>query len=256
MPIYTGGSAYGNYGAYEKCHIGPVEVMKIGETVIWAGRFQDMDGDLDWDMRIKLNDSFALRPGVRLVTADGGAEKLLSPEVTSLTYPPTLYIDWEDFSAPPLDREWWQALIGDLEKMGPAGVALYCQGGHGRTGTALAILASLSGQTEGEKGDCVSWVRRHYCHEAVESFTQIDYIQEITGEEITSQPTSQIKWREKEAMKSKGIDPKLGYDPTQYALATTWENPREVTKIGPETTMFNKNASKAAVQTLKKGHKR
>jgi len=55
-------------------------------------------------------------------------------------------------------------------------VLVHCMGGHGRTGTALAILLGLSGAM---KKDPVAWLRKHYCEEAVETKKQIEYIQSL-----------------------------------------------------------------------------
>ena len=59
----------------------------------------------------------------------------------------------------------------------------YCQGGHGRTGTALAIIGALSNCIP-PGVDPVAEVRRRYCDLAVESAAQIEYIEAITGREV------------------------------------------------------------------------
>jgi hypothetical protein len=48
-------------------------------------------------------------------------------------------------------------------------VEVGCLGGHGRTGTALACLAILTGHPPGE---AVAWVRANYCADAVETAEQ------------------------------------------------------------------------------------
>ena len=48
-----------------------------------------------------------------------------------------------------------------------------CLGGHGRTGTALACLAILTGHPA---ADAVAWVRANYCPEAVETVGQEAFI--------------------------------------------------------------------------------
>ena len=52
-------------------------------------------------------------------------------------------------------------------------VELGCLGGHGRTGTALAYLAVLSGLPA---GDAVAWVRANYCSEAIETPDQANFV--------------------------------------------------------------------------------
>ncbi len=48
-------------------------------------------------------------------------------------------------------------------------VEVGCLGGHGRTGTALACLAVLTGTPANE---AVAWVRANYCAHAVETEAQ------------------------------------------------------------------------------------
>jgi hypothetical protein len=52
-------------------------------------------------------------------------------------------------------------------------VEVGCLGGHGRTGTALACLAVLSGHPG---GDAVNWVRANYCSDAVETPEQEAFV--------------------------------------------------------------------------------
>lgn len=190
------GIAYGTSGlsqGWEECHIGPVDVMDIGGSVIWAGGWAEMDGDLTWALRLRL----AIRAfsSYSLVSADAKAKALLPdhPELFAISYPPTITLDWPDFGTPALGREWWTGLVQAFHDLPPeSNIAVYCEGGHGRTGTALAILASLSGQVP-DTMDSVGWVRRNYCKEAVESIAQVRYIEEITGETVRSQPTSYLK---------------------------------------------------------------
>jgi hypothetical protein len=57
-----------------------------------------------------------------------------------------------------------------------------CIGGHGRTGI---ILSAIVAQLNGEK-DAISWVRKKYCHKAVESKAQVEFLHEHYG--ITKVP--------------------------------------------------------------------
>lgn len=222
------------YGSWEACHTGPANVLTIGEACIWAGSWKQMNDDLEWDLRIRFNDGF-LRGGDTLIRADERAQSILGPAVTRVTYPPTIDVDWEDFGTPPLEASWWRALVAAFKKMGPASVAIYCQGGHGRTGTALSILAALDGQVP-DKMDPVGFIRSKYCHEAVESYAQVNYIQQITNRVVHMLPTS--------ALKLKG-----GHNYSDYGQAHPygeWEvdiRPSMVypkkSPITPETTMLD-----------------
>jgi hypothetical protein len=57
-------------------------------------------------------------------------------------------------------------------------VEVGCLGGHGRTGTALACLAILTGHPHGE---AVAWVRANYCVDAVETAEQEAFVVELVG---------------------------------------------------------------------------
>lgn len=178
----------GAYGSYSniKCHEGPAFVMEIGKASIWAGGQAEMKHDLDWDLRIRLLDSYSRGQGEYLVMADSRVRALLPASVTAPMYPPTLDVDWEDFGVPLLDKQWWTDLTQAIADMGEVNIGVYCHGGHGRTGTALSILAAISGVAPAEP---IEWIRSHYCGEAVENWYQIQYVEDMTGMTITSKPT-------------------------------------------------------------------
>jgi len=102
----------------------------------------------------------------------------------------TLSIRWTNGSVPHLGRYFWDCLMSDIEKLaekrGELDLLVICEGGHGRTGTALAILCSLWGLIP-KKTDPVEWVRRHYCERAVETERQLDYIEEITQRKVKAE---------------------------------------------------------------------
>lgn len=89
--------------------------------------------------------------------------------------PPELEITWPDGGIPQLLKSDWMRLIDDLSKV-EGKVLVHCMGGHGRTGTTLAVLLSLSGAL---KKDPVKWLRKHYCEKVVESLQQFDYLKEL-----------------------------------------------------------------------------
>ena len=108
-------------------------------------------------------------------------------------------IDWKDMSVPNMDKEDWLTLINVLNKISDKlnkkiNVLFYCYGGHGRTGTALAIVGSLLGLIP--KNNCpVRYIRKHYCEAAIESMEQISYIEKITGRKtFTKEVKSWIKY--------------------------------------------------------------
>jgi Protein-tyrosine phosphatase len=84
------------------------------------------------------------------------------------------YLDWLDFAVPDDAAKVANVLRMLLDRArGGERVEIGCLGGHGRTGTALACLAVLSGLPSGE---AVDWVRSNYCPEAVETADQEAFV--------------------------------------------------------------------------------
>lgn len=84
------------------------------------------------------------------------------------------HLDWPDFGVP-ADQDLVVTALRSLLDRARAGeqVEVGCLGGHGRTGTALACLAILSGSPA---ADAVAWVRAQYCPKAVETAVQEAFI--------------------------------------------------------------------------------
>jgi hypothetical protein len=98
---------------------------------------------------------------------------LLGHEPTSFTWD-TRWIRWPDFRLPAdqtaakimLDQAWNKAATERVE--------IACGGGHGRTGTALAVLAVIDGVPP---KDAVAFVRVNYHARAVETPWQRRYVE-------------------------------------------------------------------------------
>lgn len=94
----------------------------------------------------------------------------------------TIRIQWPDGGVPDLEGKDWRNLLGMLcqqkqsGRRGDLNVLVCCLGGHGRTGTALAIFAALAGV---EPEAPVVFVRRQYCPKAVETKAQCAYIRAV-----------------------------------------------------------------------------
>jgi hypothetical protein len=90
--------------------------------------------------------------------------------------PPWIHqnLDWPDLGVPD-DADLLLAALNSLLDRSRSGerVEVGCIGGHGRTGTALACLAILTGVPPDQ---AVAWVRANYCGEAVESAEQEAFI--------------------------------------------------------------------------------
>ena len=90
---------------------------------------------------------------------------------------PHAHLDWPDFSVP-VDRTDARAALDDLLARARRGgrVEIGCLGAHGRTGTALACLAAMTGCAP---ADAVAWVRANYCSHAVETDEQAAFVKTI-----------------------------------------------------------------------------
>jgi hypothetical protein len=89
------------------------------------------------------------------------------------------HLEWPDFGVPSDSAPVVTVLRSLLERArGGECVELGCLGGHGRTGTALACLAILSGLPS---NDAVTWVRESYCANAVESGKQEEFVLRFVG---------------------------------------------------------------------------
>jgi protein-tyrosine phosphatase len=90
---------------------------------------------------------------------------------------PHEFLDWPDFSVPE-DAELVVTALEALRQRARHGerVEIGCYGGHGRTGTALAVLALLCGH---QPDQAVGWVRATYCERAVENDEQEAFVQAL-----------------------------------------------------------------------------
>jgi hypothetical protein len=79
----------------------------------------------------------------------------------------------------PKDHASFHKLVCHVEHALKDGKKVHCGciGGHGRTGTFFAALvAHMTGET-----DAISYVRKHYCHKAVESQEQVKFLHKHYG---------------------------------------------------------------------------
>lgn len=89
------------------------------------------------------------------------------------------HLEWPDFGVPESDEAVNTALRSALDRArNGERVEIGCIGGHGRTGTALACLAILSGHPA---GTAVEWVRTVYCAKAVETTEQEAFVERFQG---------------------------------------------------------------------------
>lgn len=100
-----------------------------------------------------------------------------------------IVLDWPDYGVVNFPVEFWEELIEAVKGEGGK-MVLFCQGGHGRTGTALACLMIVHLGYGAD--EAIDWIRDNYCAKAIESKKQEDYIRRIA---------EQVKKRKKNAKK-------------------------------------------------------
>lgn len=91
---------------------------------------------------------------------------------------PTRWVRWPDFGVPSDRQDAREALVELWEKSAHSRTEVACDGGRGRTGTALACLAVLDGIPGRE---AVAFVREHYDLRAVETPGQRRYVARFVG---------------------------------------------------------------------------
>lgn len=185
MTVYSGGAYYtASYGE-PPCH-----VMTLGNVEIWAGSGTEMMEELHlYDLAFDLRGGFG-GTSEAVVRPDTAAKTILPSHLYIDVTPPVIKLSWPDGGVLPVSRKWWEDLYDWIqEEYGegeeePKKIAVFCVGGHGRTGTFLSILAGLAGFGDAEHGCPVLWVREQYCPKAVESWDQIDYVAGVCRTEV------------------------------------------------------------------------
>lgn len=175
--------------SFKGCHNGPNKILSNnGLEISGASLFEAEDSFYKFDLVISLG--IVPNPTKK---KDVSKSKLRSIGLVRVIekyihQPEHLVLDWPDFNIPNLSKDFWVELVRVLKKKGrdrdrfngKYKVMVHCQGGHGRTGTCLAILGTL---IEGWDKDVIGKVRKLHCKNSVENKKQIGYVEKITGVE-------------------------------------------------------------------------
>lgn len=92
---------------------------------------------------------------------------------------PEMILDWPDYGIIEWPLEFWTDLMTHIDKNNLK-VCVFCMGGHGRTGTAVAAMMMVS--LNYTAYDAVEWLRKNYCKKVVESKSQVEYLQWLDDE--------------------------------------------------------------------------
>jgi hypothetical protein len=165
------------------CHDGPNLVLSHRGVDLYAGSANEAEFNFDYfDLVISLH---TIRPKKQV--AGNIACKPLQRLVQAYNHTDHLELYWPDMGVPNLDQAFWGRLAAIIRKRGRDRerrekvykVMVHCMAGHGRTGTCLAIL--LYYISEYNNGDIVKVVRKAHCMRCVESKSQLNYIEAMTG---------------------------------------------------------------------------
>jgi len=138
-------------------------------------------------------------------------------------YKPILIrLEWPDMATPDMTAPDWRWLVGRLRALRrPLHVS--CAQGHGRTGSALAILAHFLGAMPA-KADPVAWVREVYCPDAIETGAQIHYIETVTGRDSKCKPMPAMSYTGGKTLHNEYGQPYGWQEPYRGQLKPTYES--------------------------------
>lgn len=163
----------GQYTTYITDRHKPTKIIKEGKLEVWCGSESEVEDEVHkFTTIINLTGRSLFKP----------PEHVLPPELTQYieTEAPDgcqeWILDWDDYSDIGMKPEFWKALAEYLEKQGGK-TLVFCMGGHGRTGTAMTCL--LIATYDYTASEAVDFLRKKYCHKAVESKSQIEYVRKV-----------------------------------------------------------------------------
>lgn len=172
-----------NYQYKAMCrHAGNLPVLDFGKCKIHAAAYWDLPSTFTADLVIDC----AAVSHESVLHVPKGYEDLLAHVAEKPV--PTVKIEWPDHGAPPLAFAFWENLYSLL----PDGkVVVYCVGGHGRTGTALAALHIIHYNCGAQVA--IDYVKKYHCQSAIETQSQRRYICQLAewwSDQIHSKPKS------------------------------------------------------------------
>ncbi|MFA5024157.1 MAG: protein-tyrosine phosphatase family protein [Patescibacteria group bacterium] len=150
------------------CYHSPEEVIKIDDVHYYCA---DKNGVSEFKGDAVIN-----------LTGRPNVPHLNIPELdvhVNKTYE-ELVVSWPDFGVPKVKATFWQALHDYISSKKWIKVCIHCEGGHGRTGTAIcSLLISTCGW---DAMSTVEYVRDIFCEKLVETPEQCAYLCELDEE--------------------------------------------------------------------------
>lgn len=164
--------------AVKVCHNDGQQIFTVNNTTFYAGKYINAFS-AKYDLIIDLSGS--VRPQVEQYNLPQNLRAFTENQSPSL-----LQIEWPDFSIIKWTTEDYKRLLQAIADDQIKTVYICCVGGHGRTGTLMCILASLSNVIPDDACP-VEWLRNKYCQNVVESEEQMQYITHVTGRKVKAQ---------------------------------------------------------------------
>lgn len=194
-------------------------VLVIGKCEVWGGRESQIMPIADqFECIISLLGNVK-RPATKFSLSRGSRRMFRHLSAYQQRRNNVICIDWPDMQAPQLDKGFWEALAQDLGGI-TGKAAIFCMGGHGRTGTALSALAQVTEYAPAiTNGDVVRWLRSVYCDHAVETEDQVRYLERVLGVTTTTPPRHAARMFDKRGMSSMFREP----DPQSWDFEEDWQ---------------------------------
>jgi len=183
------------------CHYGNVPVFETDSTLYYAGgwnrgaRPEDVDLTIDLAPLAKVglyagDDSKKM---LKLKGIDKHLKVLVHDYEKYLKTANILEILWPDYGVIPMKRQFFMDLNDALEAgsmefiqshPGKRKILVMCAGGHGRTGTLMAMLCLINGVLDGSK-ETIELFRDMYCENAIETLAQAEMVAMFAKEDLT-----------------------------------------------------------------------
>lgn len=172
----------GTYSAFHRHE--PKFVFELNGVAVYAGAKTDIPRSHEFDLILNLT-GYRAQHTSKVVEGPAPFEAL--NKYFSTVACDEVLIDWIDNQDLPAPRDFWPSLWTLIASGGYKRVCVCCMGGHGRTGTALAILRAVF--LKEPPKDAIDWVRRVVCEDCIESFKQEDSVFRAVGLEPPKHPS-------------------------------------------------------------------
>jgi len=154
---------------YTACRHEPVHVIKGKHGNVYGGsRIEVTDLFDEFDLVVNCTGSSDVRRHTIPLEALAKFEKVGK-------VPIEIILNWPDMGVVDINPLFWRELWKEIETKGYK-TLVYCVGGHGRTGTALASLLVAAGYTGAES---IKLVRKIHCSSAIETLDQEGYVKKL-----------------------------------------------------------------------------